>query len=134
VTLTVAEGPFTEGAHDMQGANPTMGNAFTIFDRKVSGQGVLSYIDDVNNSLVLTFTDLDPLKTYDLTFFAHRRSGKGRKSGLESFLDTEAFVAIEGACSLSQCLIAMIDDILYACRAWQELHPQFVVVPRTSKN
>ena len=39
-----------------------------IFDGIVSGQGVLSYVDDVNPSLVLTFTGLMPSKSYGLTF------------------------------------------------------------------
>ncbi|MDH3503408.1 MAG: hypothetical protein OEM58_02620, partial [Nitrospirota bacterium] len=74
VTMTVAGGSFDPINTDAEivGANPTTGDAFTIFDGKVNGQGVLSYINDVNNSLVLTFTGLTPSKRYDLAFFAHR--------------------------------------------------------------
>jgi FG-GAP-like repeat len=75
VTLTVTGGLYDGTAQATQGANPTTGDAFTIFDGKVSGQGLLSYNDPmVNDPIVLTFSGLDPSKTYDLSFFAHRNN------------------------------------------------------------
>jgi hypothetical protein len=72
VTLTVTGGEFLGDSQAAQGANPTSGDAFDIFDGKVSGLGVISYVNDVNNSLVLTFSGMNPDKLYDLTFFSHR--------------------------------------------------------------
>ncbi|MFZ1744909.1 MAG: VCBS repeat-containing protein, partial [Nitrospirales bacterium] len=75
VTLTVTGGLYDGTAQATQGADPTTGDAFTIFDGKVSGQGVFSYNDpNVNDPVVLTFSGLNPSKTYDLTFFAHRNN------------------------------------------------------------
>nr|MBA3967237.1 VCBS repeat-containing protein [Nitrospirales bacterium] len=72
VTLTVTGGSYDGTTQDTQGANPTIGDGFTIFDGKVSGLGAISY--DVGNSLVLTFSGLNPAMTYDLSFFAHRNN------------------------------------------------------------
>jgi hypothetical protein len=72
VTLTVAGGNFIGPAQAAQGANPTTGDAFTIFDTKVNGQGAISYVDGVTEVLVLTFAGMDPNKVYDLTFFSDR--------------------------------------------------------------
>lgn len=94
VTLTVTGGHFLGAAQAVQGANPTTGDAFTIFDGKVSGQGVLSYIDDVNNSLVLTFTGLTPSKRYDLSFFAHRNANGWDRASLVTISGQEAFTNI----------------------------------------
>jgi hypothetical protein len=91
VTLTVTGGSFDGAAQAAQGAAPTTGDAFTIFDGKVSGQGVLSYVDDVNNSLVLTFTGLDPSETYDLTFFAHRNATGWDRASLVTLSGQDAF-------------------------------------------
>ena len=72
VTLTVTGGSFNGASQTTQGANPTSGDAFDIFDGKVSGLGAISYIDAADNNLVLTFTNMAPNKSYDLTFFSHR--------------------------------------------------------------
>ncbi|GJL60091.1 MAG: hypothetical protein NPIRA03_29480 [Nitrospirales bacterium] len=69
ITLTVTGGSFDGSAQAAQGANPTTGDALAIFDGMVSGLGAISYD---SNSLVLTFSGLNPNKTYDLAFFAHR--------------------------------------------------------------
>jgi hypothetical protein len=96
VTLTVTGGSFDGAAQATQGANPTIGDAFNIFNGIVSGQGVISYVDDVNDSLVLTFTGLDPSKFYDLTFFGHRNAnGWDRASkvfiiGADTFANTSS--------------------------------------------
>jgi hypothetical protein len=57
-------GQFTGDGQASQGANPTTGDAFLIFDGKVSGLGVLSYVSNVIDSLVLTFTGLNPGKIH----------------------------------------------------------------------
>lgn len=91
VTLTVTDGEFNGSSQATHGAAPTTGDAFTLFNGKVSGQGTISYIDNVNNALVLTFTGLDPSKTYDLAFFAHRdryawdRASRATLSGAVTF-------------------------------------------------
>ena len=71
VTLTVTGGSFDGTAQATQGADPTIGDGFTIFNGKVNGLGAISYD---GNSLVLTFSGLNPGKTYDLSFFAHRNN------------------------------------------------------------
>ncbi len=91
VTLTVSGGTFDGSAQGAQGANPTTGDAFTIFNGKVSGLGVLSYIDDVNNSLVLTFSGLNPTKAYDLAFFSHRNTSGWDRASLVTISGQDAF-------------------------------------------
>ncbi|GJL69814.1 MAG: hypothetical protein NPIRA06_24490 [Nitrospirales bacterium] len=91
VTMTVAGGQFVAGANDLQGADPTTGDALTIFDGKVSGKGVLTYIDDVNNSLVLTFSGLNPGKTYNLTFYAHRNNNGWDRASLVTLSGQDGF-------------------------------------------
>ncbi|MDH3503411.1 MAG: VCBS repeat-containing protein [Nitrospirota bacterium] len=101
VTLTVSGGSFDPINTDAEivGANPTTGDAFTIFDGKVSGQGALSYVNDVGNSLVLTFSGLIPSKKYDLSFFAHRnlygwdRASLATLSGQVGFTNTSSVAA-----------------------------------------
>ena len=89
VTLTVTGGLFLGAAQATQGADPTTGDAFTIFDGKVSGQGVLSYNDpNVNDPLVLTFSGLNPNKTYDLAYFAHRNNNGWDRASLVTISGT----------------------------------------------
>ncbi|WNM62611.1 VCBS repeat-containing protein [Candidatus Nitrospira neomarina] len=91
VTMTVTGGQFVAGANDLQGADPTVGDAFTIFEGKVNGKGVVTYIDDVNNSLVLTFSGLNPNKNYDLTFYAHRNNNGWDRASLVTLSGQDAF-------------------------------------------
>jgi hypothetical protein len=97
VTLTVTGGSFDGATNAGQGANPTKGDAFNIFNGIVSGQGVISYIDSAGSHLVLTFTNMDPSKFYDLTFFGHRnasgwdRASKVRINGADAFANTSSF-------------------------------------------
>ena len=96
VTLTVTGGSFIGSGQAVHGANPTTGSAYAIFNGKVSGQGAISYVDDVNNSLMLTFNGLNPSKTYDLTFFANRafygwdRASRVTLSGQNAFTNTSS--------------------------------------------
>ncbi len=96
VTLTITGGSYIGGAQATQGADPVSGDAFSIFNGKVSGQGVLSYIDSAGSNLVLTFTGMDPNKLYDLTYFAHRnddgwdRASLVTISGQDSFINTSS--------------------------------------------
>ncbi|MCW5783576.1 MAG: hypothetical protein KIT39_09735 [Nitrospirales bacterium] len=94
VTLTVTGGSFDGTAQAAQGADPTTGDAFTIFGGKVSGLGALSYINNVNNSLVLTFSGLTPSKRYDLSFFAHRNLYGWDRASLVTISGQEAFTNI----------------------------------------
>ena len=88
VTLTVTGGSYDGTAQATQGANPTTGDGFTIFDGKVSGLGVISYD---GNSLVLTFSGLNPGKTYDLSFFAHRNNYAWDRASLVTLSGQVAF-------------------------------------------
>ncbi len=92
VTLTVTGGTFDGTAQATQGANPTMGDAFTIFDGKVNGLGAISYISAGNPDLVLTFTDMSPNKVYDLTFFADRDANAWDRASLVTISGQDAFV------------------------------------------
>jgi hypothetical protein len=74
VRLTVTGGEFLGDSQSGHGANPATGDAFTLFNGKVSGQGTISYINQADSSLVLTFTGLDAGKAYDLAYFAHRNN------------------------------------------------------------
>jgi FG-GAP-like repeat len=87
VTLTVTGGTYDGTAQATQGANPTTGDGITIFGGKVSGLGAISY--DVGNSLVLTFSGLNPGKTYDLSFFAHRDNYAWDRASLVTLSGTE---------------------------------------------
>ena len=55
VSLTVTGGSFIGDAQAAQGANPTTGDALTLFNGIVSGQGAISYINQAGSALVLTF-------------------------------------------------------------------------------
>jgi len=99
VTLTVAGGSFSGPLQAAHGADPTTGDAFDIFDGKVSGQGVISYVDAMGEVLVLTFTNMNPNKIYDLTFFADRdrvsaddwdRASLVTISGHDAFVNTSS--------------------------------------------
>jgi len=90
VSLAVTGGEFLD-INATQGANPTTGDAFTLFNGKVSGLGAISYVNDVNNSLILTFTNLDPSKVYDLAYFAHRNGYAWDRASLVTLSGAPAF-------------------------------------------
>ncbi|MCZ6799289.1 MAG: FG-GAP-like repeat-containing protein, partial [Nitrospirae bacterium] len=92
VTLTVVGGTFNGGSHATQGADPTTGDAFAIFDGKVNGQGVLSYIDQTASDLILTLTALAPNRLYDLTYFAHRDDYVWDRASLVTISGQDAFI------------------------------------------
>ena len=92
VTLTVAGGSFVGPIQAADGADPTTGDAFTIFDGKVSGQGAISYVNAINEVLVLTFTNMDQNKVYDLTFFAQRDNYGWDRASLVTISGQDAFV------------------------------------------
>ena len=91
VTLAVTGGSFIGDAQAAQGLDPTTGDAFTIFDGKVSGLGVLSYVNDIGDSLVLTFSGMNPTKLYDLAFFAHRNANGWDRASLVTLSGQTAF-------------------------------------------
>jgi len=90
VSLEVLGGEFIP-LNATQGANPTTGDAFTLFNGKVSGQGAISYVNDVNNSLILIFTNLLPSKVYDLAYFAHRNNYAWDRASLVTLSGQDAF-------------------------------------------
>jgi len=97
VTLTVTGGSFDGNVNATQGADPTIGDAFNIFNGIVNGQGIISYIDQVGSNLVLTFSGMNPSKVYDLTFYGHRnasgwdRASKVRILGADAYVNTCSF-------------------------------------------
>ena len=97
VTLTVTGGSYDGTTDATRGATPTIGDAFNIFDGKVDGLGVISYIDQMGSNLVLTFTNMNPSKVYDLTFYGHRnangwdRAAKVRIVGADAFINKSSF-------------------------------------------
>ncbi|MBA3965256.1 MAG: PKD domain-containing protein [Nitrospirales bacterium] len=91
VTLTVTGGEFIGSGQATQGADSAMGDAFTIFNGKVSTLGVISYVNQVDNSLLLTFNGLNPSKKYDLSFFAHRDSYGWDRASLVTLSGQDAF-------------------------------------------
>ncbi|WP_447964756.1 PKD domain-containing protein [Nitrospira sp. Ecomares 2.1] len=97
VTLTVTGGEFIGGGQATQGANPTMGDAFTIFNGKVSTLGVISYVNQDANSLLLTFNGLNPSKTYDLAFFSHRDFYGWDRASLVTLSGQDAFINASSA-------------------------------------
>ncbi len=95
VTLTITGGFYNGGAGQAtQGANPVSGDASSIFNGKVSGLGVLSYIDSAGSNLVLTFTDMDPNKLYDLTYFAHRNNNGWDRASLVTISGQDSFTNV----------------------------------------
>jgi FG-GAP-like repeat len=94
VTLAVTGGFYNGASNATQGANPTTGDALAIFDGKVNGLGVLSYVDDVSNNLVLTFTNMDQNKVYDLTFFADRNSDGWDRASLVTISGQDDFMNV----------------------------------------
>ena len=88
VTLTITGGDFIGDVQAAQGADPATGDAFAIFDGKVNGQGVISYIDQAGSNLVLTFTNMDPNRLYDLTFFSHRNANGWDRASLVTLSGT----------------------------------------------
>jgi hypothetical protein len=93
VTLTVTGGEFTPPGNATQGLDPTTtgSDAFTLFNGKVSGLGVISYITGQNDSLELTFTGLNSSKIYDLAFFAHRNNYAWDRASLVAISGQDAF-------------------------------------------
>ncbi|MEO8325336.1 MAG: PKD domain-containing protein, partial [Nitrospirota bacterium] len=91
VTLNVTGGEFIGSGQATQGAEPSMGDAFTIFNGKVSTLGVISYVNQVGNSLLLTFNGLNPSKKYDLSFFAHRDAYGWDRASLVTLSGQDAF-------------------------------------------
>jgi hypothetical protein len=97
VTLTVTGGRFDGDAnHATHGANPTTGDAATLFNGRVSGQGTVSYqsIGPPAGNLVLTFTNLDPSKVYELAYFAHRNNYAWDRASLVTISGQDAFTNI----------------------------------------
>ena len=92
VTMTVTGGTYSGAGQATQGADPTMGDAFTAFDGKVNGLGVLSYIDMAGSNLVITFTNMSPNKVYDLTFFADRNANGWDRASLVTLSGQDSFV------------------------------------------
>jgi len=90
VTLKVTGGDFRGTIHATQGEEPNTGDAL-LFNGIVSGLGVLAYINDINDSQVLTFTGLDSSKTYEVVFTAHRDKYAWDRASLVTLTGADAF-------------------------------------------
>jgi len=97
VSLAVTGGEYDGTNNATQGANPVVGDALTLFNGKVSGQGAISYINQASNSLVLTFTNLDPSKAYEVAYFAHRNNYAWDRASLVTISGQEAFTNTSSA-------------------------------------
>jgi hypothetical protein len=92
VTLTVTGGEYNRTTQASHGANPAAGTgAHALFNGIVSGLGSISYIDQANGSLVLTFTGLDPVRRYDLAYYAHRNNYAWDRASLVTLSGHSAF-------------------------------------------
>ena len=95
VSLTVTGGSFIGDAQAAHGAEPSPGtDAHALFAGNVSSQGALSYLNQANSPLVLTFTGLDPSKLYDLAYFAHRNKYAWDRASLVTLSGQDAFINI----------------------------------------
>ena len=94
VVLTVQGGDFNGTTQAGHGANPGSGtDAHNIFNGIVSGQGALSYQDLAPSAgnLVLTFSNLDSGKTYDIAFYAHRNAHGWDRASLVTLSSVNSF-------------------------------------------
>lgn len=95
VTLSVTGGNFNGISHATKAVDPAIGtDAYNLFDGIVSGEGSISYINDVANVLVLTFSGLDPGQTYDLVYYAHRDDYAWDRASLVTLSGQDAFTNI----------------------------------------
>ena len=98
VTLTVAGGEFNGESNAAQGAEPVAGtDAYATFNGIVSIDGAISYINDANDALVLTFAGLDPNKTYDVVFTGHRDKYAWDRGSLVTISGADAFTNASSA-------------------------------------
>ncbi len=94
VTLTVLGGEFNSESHATQGANLSAGDASAIFNGKISVQGAISYLNDMNDSLVLVFTGMDPSKRYEVAFVGHRDKYGWARASLVTIFGADTFTNI----------------------------------------
>ena len=94
VTLDVTGGSMngTSQATTYTGA-PTGGDAFGLFDGKLSGLGSISYTNlaSPGGDLVLTLSGLDASKTYDLVLYGHRNNNSWVRASLVTLSGADAF-------------------------------------------
>jgi hypothetical protein len=95
VLLSVTGGNYNGGTHALKGGNPVSGtDAYGLFNGIVTGQGAISYVNQATNSLVLTFTGLDPAKVYDLAYFAHRDNYAWDRASLVTLSGQDVFTNV----------------------------------------
>ena len=95
VSLTVTGGSFIGDVQAEHGTEPSPGtDAHALFAGHVSGEGALSYLNQANSPLVLTFTGLDPGKLYDLVYYAHRNQYAWDRASLVTLSGQDAFINI----------------------------------------
>jgi hypothetical protein len=92
VTLTVSGGAYNGVSQALHGANPAAGtDAHALFNGQVTGLGSISYINQADSSLVLTFTGMDPAKRYDVVYYAHRNNYAWDRASLVTLSGQSSF-------------------------------------------
>ena len=94
VILTVAGGQYNQGNEGQGAASYTSGSdGYYFFNGKVSGMGVLSYIDAAppDGNLVLTFSGMDPDRRYELVFYGHRNDYGWDRAALATLSGADDF-------------------------------------------
>jgi hypothetical protein len=76
-----------------------VGDAFNIFDGRLTGLGAIGYqnLAPPAGNLVLTFTGLDPNKVYDLAYYGHRNSYGWDRASLVTLSGQDAFTNTSSA-------------------------------------
>jgi len=94
ISLTVTGGSYIGGVQATHGAEPAGGtDAYTYFNGKVSCLGAISYDDTAPpaGNLVLTLTEMDPNKTYNLSYYANRGSYDWDRASLVTISGADVF-------------------------------------------
>ncbi|MBN2456795.1 MAG: metallophosphoesterase, partial [Sedimentisphaerales bacterium] len=93
ITLTVTGGNYVT-ANATQGSEPTSGtDAYNHFNGKLNCLGAISYVNSAPpaGNLVLTLTEMDPNKTYNLSYYANRGSYDWDRASLITISGADAF-------------------------------------------
>ncbi len=79
----------------------------------MSGQGAVSYLDQQNSPLVLTFNGLKPGKKYDVVYFAHRNKYGWDRASLVTLSGHDTFTNVSsiGTDNLGAPLFSGPNDI-----------------------
>ncbi|MEM6994876.1 MAG: hypothetical protein AAF721_30460 [Myxococcota bacterium] len=113
VVLTVTGGSFDGTANGTQGTEPGPGtDAGAVFGGVLSSTGVVTYIDDVDDALVLRLDGMDAAATYEIVLHAHRNDYGWERASLVTLAGADAFAneSTEGVDDLDAPLFDGVDD------------------------